>query len=129
MRYLKRRICGSHQLVTCVILVLVCGVVPALAQQPEEQPNEIRCAGGGTTCQTGFIPAFPSNGGSAKVKDSIRTITHYDGGDPSCKPHVYTAGMTFVDRGGTHVHIVRNEGDVEAQVVAFRHSSRPAGSD
>jgi hypothetical protein len=71
------------------ILVLVCGVVPALAQQPEEQPKEIRCAGGGTTCQTGFIPAFSSNGGSAKVKDSVRTITHYDGKNPSCTPHVY----------------------------------------
>jgi quercetin dioxygenase-like cupin family protein len=48
------------------------------------------------------------------------TVTHYDGDDPSCTPHVYTAGMTFVDRGGTHVHIVRNEGDVEAQAIAVR---------
>jgi hypothetical protein len=39
---------------------------------------------------------------------------------PSCTPHVYTTGMAFVDRGGSHVHIVRNEGDVEAQVVAVR---------
>jgi Cupin domain len=48
------------------------------------------------------------------------TITHYDGDDPTCKPHVYTTGMSFVDKGGTHVHIIRNEGSVEAQVVAFR---------
>jgi hypothetical protein len=48
------------------------------------------------------------------------TITHYDGDDPSCTPHVYTAGMTFVDKGGNHVHIVRNEGDVQAQAYAFR---------
>ena len=47
-------------------------------------------------------------------------VTQYEGDDPSCTPHVYTAGMTFVDRGGSHVHIVRNEGDVEAQVIAFR---------
>lgn len=47
-------------------------------------------------------------------------VTHYDGDDPNCTPHVYTAGMTFVDRGGRHVHIVRNEGTVEAQVVAVR---------
>ena len=54
----------------CVILLLVC-CVPALAQQPADQANEIRCSGGGSTCKTGFIPAFSSNGGSAKVKDSI----------------------------------------------------------
>ena len=47
-------------------------------------------------------------------------VTQYEGNDPSCTPHVYTAGMTFVDRGGSHVHIVRNEGTVEAQVVAIR---------
>jgi hypothetical protein len=47
-------------------------------------------------------------------------VTQYEGDDPSCTPHVYTTGMTFVDRGGSHVHIVRNEGDVEAQVVAVR---------
>jgi hypothetical protein len=47
-------------------------------------------------------------------------VTHYEGDDPSCTPHVYTTGMTFVDRGGKHVHIVRNEGTVEAQVVAVR---------
>ena len=28
--------------------------------------------------------------------------------------------MTFVDEGGTHVHIVRNEGDVQAIAYAFR---------
>ncbi|SRR6266568_6362007 len=48
------------------------------------------------------------------------TITHYDGDDPTCTPHVYTAGMTFVDEGGGHVHIVRNEGDVPAVAYAFR---------
>jgi quercetin dioxygenase-like cupin family protein len=47
-------------------------------------------------------------------------VTEYKGDDPSCTPHVYTAGMTFVERGGTHVHIVRNEGTVEAQTVAVR---------
>jgi hypothetical protein len=58
-------------LYTSVILVLVCGIVPASAQQPPDQPNEIRCAGGGTTCKTSFFPVFSSNGGSATVKDSI----------------------------------------------------------
>ena len=47
-------------------------------------------------------------------------VTQYEGDDPSCTPHVYTTGMTFVDRGGRHVHIVRNEGTVDAQVIAVR---------
>jgi hypothetical protein len=55
----------------CVILLLVCGVVPALAQQPADQSNEVLCAGGGTTCKAGFIPKYATNGGSAKVNDSI----------------------------------------------------------
>jgi len=48
------------------------------------------------------------------------TVTHYAGDDPSCTPHAYTAGMTFIDHGGKHIHIVRNEGAVEAQVIAVR---------
>ena len=47
-------------------------------------------------------------------------ITQYEADDPKCTPHVYTAGMAFLDRGGSHVHNVRNEGTVEAQVIAVR---------
>ncbi|HEY6763349.1 MAG TPA: hypothetical protein VI386_01145 [Candidatus Sulfotelmatobacter sp.] len=39
-----------------------------------EQPNEIVCSSG-TACKTGFVPLFASNGGSAKVTDSIVTQT------------------------------------------------------
>jgi hypothetical protein len=47
-------------------------------------------------------------------------VTQYQGDDPTCTGTVYTAGMSFVDEGGAHVHIVRNEDTVEAQVVAVR---------
>ena len=46
-------------------------------------------------------------------------VTAYHGADPTCTGTVYTAGMAFVE-GGDHVHIVRNEGTVEAQSVASR---------
>jgi hypothetical protein len=39
-------------------------------QPAADQPNEIRCAGS-AACKTGFVPLFSSNGGSAKVSDSI----------------------------------------------------------
>jgi quercetin dioxygenase-like cupin family protein len=47
-------------------------------------------------------------------------VTQYQADDPSCTPHVYSAGMSFVDHGGQHVHIVRNEGTVVAQAIAIR---------
>jgi hypothetical protein len=40
------------------------------APPPADQANEIRCASG-TGCKVNFIPVFASNGGSAKVKNSI----------------------------------------------------------
>jgi hypothetical protein len=39
-------------------------------QPPAEQPNEISCAGG-AACKASFIPRFSSNGGSAKVNNSV----------------------------------------------------------
>jgi hypothetical protein len=42
------------------------------AAPPAEQANEIHCAGG-AACKTSFIPVFATNGGSAKVSDSIIT--------------------------------------------------------
>jgi hypothetical protein len=48
------------------------------------------------------------------------TLTAYDGADPACTPHVYTAGMGLVDEGGDHTHVIRNEGSVEARTVAVQ---------
>lgn len=48
------------------------------------------------------------------------TVTAYEGDDPDCKPSVYTQGMGFVDPGGDHVHILRNEGTVEARTIAVQ---------
>ena len=48
------------------------------------------------------------------------TVTAYHGDDPTCTPHVYTAGMGFIDRGGDHVHLIRNEGTVEARSITVQ---------
>ncbi len=48
------------------------------------------------------------------------TVTNYEGHDPDCKPHVYTKGMTFIDSGGDHEHIIRNEGSVVAKTTAVQ---------
>jgi hypothetical protein len=48
------------------------------------------------------------------------SVTNYEGHDPACKPHVYKTGMAFVDLGGDHIHILRNEGAVEAKTIAIQ---------
>ena len=48
------------------------------------------------------------------------TVTGYESDDPDCTPHAYTTGMGFVDPGGDHVHLLRNEGDVEARTLAVQ---------
>jgi hypothetical protein len=53
------------------------------------------------------------------------TITFYMGDDPTCSPQVHPAGTAFIENGGM-VGIARNEGAVEATVVATFFV--PAGS-
>jgi hypothetical protein len=48
------------------------------------------------------------------------TITDYESDDPTCSPQVYTQGMSFVDAGGNHAHVIRNEGTDVAQTVAVQ---------
>jgi hypothetical protein len=53
-------------------------------------------------------------------------VTNYLGDDPKCTPHVYTAGQGFVDAGGSDIHMLRNEGSVQAETVAVQFL--PAGA-
>jgi len=57
--------------------------------------------------------------GPSLVIITTGTVTVYDGDDPSCSPHVFSAlpgyPHNFVDAGGGHVHLVRNE---DASLVA-----------
>jgi quercetin dioxygenase-like cupin family protein len=53
------------------------------------------------------------------------TATFYMGDDPTCAPHVVTAGSGFVDGGGD-IHVVRNEGTVD--LVTIVTSLVPAGA-
>lgn len=58
--------------------------------------------------------------GHSLIIVTVGTVTAYDGHDPECKPTAYTPGMGFVDPGGDHVHILRNEGTVAAQTIAVQ---------
>lgn len=74
---------------------------------------------GGTT-------GWHTHPGHSLIIVTAGTVTAYEGDDPSCTPHVYTAGMGLVDPGGDHVHVLRNEGSVEARTVAVQ--LLPAGA-
>ena len=61
---------------------------------------------GGTT-------GWHSHPGHSLITVTAGAVTVYDGDDPACTPHVYTVGMGFVDEGGDHIHVIRNEGVVD----------------
>jgi hypothetical protein len=53
-----------------LILLCFCGVVPALAQAPVDQPNELRCTSS-TACKAGSLLVVVGAGGSATEKSSV----------------------------------------------------------
>jgi len=72
-------------------------------------------APGGTT-------GWHTHPGPSLVIVTQGTLTVYEGDDPSCTPHVYSAGGSnaFVDFGGGAVHLVRNESTAEARTVVVQ---------
>lgn len=70
--------------------------------------------------QPGGSTGWHTHPGHSLIIVTAGTVTAYEGHDPNCKPHVYTVGMGFVDPGDNHVHIIRNEGAVEAQTIAVQ---------
>jgi len=61
-----------------------------------------------------------SHPGSSLIIVTSGAVTVYEGNDSTCKPTVYTQGMGFIDPGGDHVHIIRNEGAVQATGIAVQ---------
>jgi len=70
-------------------------------------------APGGTT-------GWHSHPGPSLIFVVAGTVTNYMGDDQHCQPHDYAAGTGFVDEGGDHVHMLRNNGDVAAETIAVQ---------
>ena len=72
--------------------------------------------------QPGGSTGWHTHPGPSLVIVTAGTLTVYDGDDPSCAPHVYTptGENSFVDVGGGDVHLIRNEGAVEARTIAVQ---------
>ena len=80
----------------------------------------------------GCIPStgWHTHPGPSFVTVTLGSVTVYDGDDPTCTPHVYTAtssNNSFVDPGDGHVHIVRDESGAPAQAIAVQLI--PAGGE
>jgi quercetin dioxygenase-like cupin family protein len=70
--------------------------------------------------QPGGSTGWHTHPGHSLIIVTAGTVTEYEGSDAACTPHVYTKGMTLVDPGGDHVHILRNEGTVVASTTAVQ---------
>jgi len=70
--------------------------------------------------QPGGSTGWHTHPGHSLIIVTAGTVTAYEGDDPSCTPHTYGVGQGFVDEGGTHVHVIRNEGAVEARTIAVQ---------
>jgi quercetin dioxygenase-like cupin family protein len=80
---------------------------------------ENRIAPGGTF-------GWHSHPGPSIVVVKSGALTLYHGDDPTCTPNVVAAGSGFVDDGGD-VHVVRNEGSVDAVVYVTSLVPKGAG--
>ena len=73
----------------------------------------------------GATSGWHSHPGLSIVTVTEGAVWDYSADDPNCKPRIITAGHGYVEP-GNHVHLVRNEGTVEARWVTT--AIRPAGS-
>jgi len=74
------------------------------------------------TCKCTPTTGWHTHPGPSLVIVTQGTVTEYDGDDPTCTPHVYSANGTnsFVDIGGGAVHLIRDESGAVAQTIAVQ---------
>ena len=69
----------------------------------------------------GGTVGWHSHPGPSLILVVAGTVTNYEGDDPNCTPHAYTAGQGFIDPGGGHVHVLRNESSTApAETIAVQ---------
>lgn len=78
------------------------------------------------TIAPGGHTGWHSHPGPVFVTITAGSMTFYDGDRRKCKAVIYATGESFIDRGGGHVHIARNEGT--ANLVLFATYLVPVGA-
>lgn len=92
------------------------------ADQPVDVATQI------VTFQPGGYSGWHTHPGPVLFTVRTGTLTVYEGNDPTCSPHVFTAGTGVVEAAtNDHIHMVRNEtGSVAEAVVTY---IVPVGAD
>jgi quercetin dioxygenase-like cupin family protein len=72
------------------------------------------------TVTPGGYSGWHTHPGPSLVTVKSGTATFFDGDDTTCNPRVYVEGNGFIDRGDGHVHMVRNDGDVDLVLVTIQ---------
>ena len=77
-----------------------------------------------SVCDNKCVPSsgWHTHPGPSFVIVTQGTVTEYDGEDPTCTPHVYSANGTnaFIDIGGGGVHIIRDESGAVAKTTVVQ---------
>lgn len=89
-----------------------------LSMQNTEGPSDLYVQN--NTWAPGGTTGWHTHPGHSLIIVTAGTVTAYDGHDSTCTPQTYSVGQGFVDAGGDHVHLIRNEGTVEARTVAVQ---------
>jgi len=72
------------------------------------------------TFQPGQHTGWHTHPGPSLITVISGALAVYDGDDPTCTPTIYQAGESFTDIGCGDVHLVRNDGNVEAIDIAVQ---------
>jgi quercetin dioxygenase-like cupin family protein len=72
------------------------------------------------TWPPGAHTGWHTHPGPSLVTVTSGALTVYEASDRTCAPAIYTAGQSFTDIGRGEVHLVRNEGSVNAVAVAVQ---------
>ena len=72
------------------------------------------------TVPPGGYSGWHTHPGPSIVSVTAGVATVYDGDDLYCLPARYPAGTGFIDAGGGHVHMLRNEGTSDLVTIAFQ---------
>jgi quercetin dioxygenase-like cupin family protein len=68
----------------------------------------------------GASTGWHSHPGPSLILVVTGTVINYPGDDPNCTPHAYSAGVGFIDPGGGHLHMLRNESGADAETIAVQ---------
>jgi hypothetical protein len=91
---------------------------PWISMQKTKGPSDLYIQS--NVWAVGGSTGWHTHPGHSLIIITAGAVTAYEGDDPTCTPQVYTVGTTLVDPGDNHVHLLRNEGSIQAAGYAVQ---------